>query len=71
MILRFRLAKTARDHGFSQQIPFGQALLKVGSNGRCEIAGGGEADRVEILEWISLCAPHLVPDTAHRKDRSR
>jgi hypothetical protein len=70
MTLRFRLAQTPRRPGFSAKIPFGQAQLNVGSNGRCKITGGGEADHAEILEWISLCAPHLVPDRLDRTDRS-
>ena len=71
MTLHFRLGHAPKDKVFAAAIPFGQARLKVRSGGRCEISGGTEADRAEILEWVSLCAQHLVPDESHREERSR
>jgi hypothetical protein len=54
--------QTASFQRLKHIITFGTARLLTDRIGRCQIVGGSQADRQEVLEWISLCAPELVPD---------
>lgn len=71
MKLRFLLSSPARPKHSNFNLAFGSACLRVDRVGRCRITGGSESDRLDILEWISLCAPELVPENSGDKRADR
>lgn len=69
MTLRFQIGQTVRKEKVVQSLAFGQARLSIHQNGRCRVEGGSRTDRLEVIEWISLCAPHLVLDPGSNPSR--
>jgi hypothetical protein len=46
---------------------FGDAQLIRRPNGRHELIGGTDADRIDAIEWVSLFAHEIVFTHFHRK----